>query len=376
MKKTYQNSTYIFLHRLRKGIADALIKLFVPLLIYKATGDLKLCFLYCTISYVLAGVLFIVLKRFITKYPILSIILHILPLIAMIYLLNCEFTLPIIIIVAIVDALATTLYYGGLNLIFGFSDDRADTAKFESADHIGKIIFILLGAIILGEVQNSLIFVAIFASVMYIFSIIPLLLNYRRLTEFTKNIKVLNAQPIIKDNKYFNLYHICYSVLHTFTTIFLPLYLYASGLSFTVAGVVLVLQELMFVLGAYVAKLFAKLGKEKIFIFWGAFLIALCSALVWIISNVVLIYILTLIISFAFQGIFVIVFQKFIVDQKQKGFYQNSMFYRDVVLNFSRASTSGIYLATLCNPLMFILGIIFSGGVVYTSTKCLNENQN
>ena len=66
--------------------------------------------------------------------------------------------------------------------------------------------------------------------------------------------------------------------------------------------------------------------------------------------------------------------QKFFVDQRKKGFLQNSVFYADVIENISRASTCSFYMATFFAPIMFVLAVLFSGGMGYASVKCI-ENE-
>lgn len=370
----FKNSTYIFTHRLIKGFADAVVKLFIPLLIFQATNNMMLSLLYCIISYGVAGILFFALKKFITRFPILCIIIQIVPLLAVQFLIN-NITIFSIIAIAVIDAISLTLYYGGLNLLFGLHDETTNTAKFESAEHFGKIFFITLGAIVLGEIHNSLLLVTIFASVMYIISVIPLIANYKVLT---KNVYIVsNSKPaeILKDTMPFNLYHICCAALNFFATTFLPLYLFSQGLSFTTTGSILVLQEIMFVGGAYASKLFTKIKQEKLFIILSSVIIGICIILIWLLSNTIVIYILTLVISFFFQGIFVLMLQLYIVDQKKKGYFQDAIFYRDVFQNFSRTTTCGMYMIGLFAPIMFVLGIILSGGFCYTSLKCLDKSK-
>ena len=370
--KEHQNLTYIFLHRILNGFADAMIKVFIPLLIYKQTGNLYLSMLYCLISYTLSGVWFIVLQKVITRLPVLCIIVQILPLIVIQFLIG-NINVATTIIIAILNSISTTLYYGGLNLLFGLSVEKINTAKYESAEHIGKIFFIALSATLLGEVQNSLIFVTITATIMYILGVMPLVFNYKKLTKninITSNLKPLE---ILKDTKYYNYYHICFAALQIFTTVFLPLYIYSNGISFTATGLMLVLQELLYIAGAYIAKQFGKFKKEKIFIVISSVIIASCIIVIWFLTNVIAIYILNLVISFLLQGIFVLLLQSFINDQKQKGYFQDSIFYRDVFQNFSRTLTCSIYTIGLFAPAMFIMGIIFSGGLCYTSLKSLKN---
>ena len=373
--KSDKNSTNIFWHRILKSFADAMIKVFIPFLIFKETGNLYLSFLYCLISYGIAGILFVVLKKFITRFPVLCIILQIVPLLAIQFLIS-NLNIVTIIIIAVIDAVATTLYFGGLNLIFGLSDEKINTAKFDSGEHIGRIFFIALSATLLGEVKNSLIFITIFAGVMYVLSAIPLLVKYKDLTKDICLTSNTNKKEILKDTKYYNIYHTCLGVLHIFLSIFLPLYLYLKGLSFTVTGLLMVFQEVLYIAGAYLAKQFLKIKKEKLFLIIDSVAIGICAFVIIFLKSVIVIYILTLVISFFYQGICILLFQCFIDDQKKKGYFQDSIFYREVFLNFGRSATCGVYMIGLFAPVMFVLGILFSGGICLSGIKCLNENES
>lgn len=373
--KSDKNSTNIFWHRIFKSFADAMIKVFIPFLIFKETGNMYLSILYCLISYCITGILFIVLKKFITRFPVLCIIIQIVPLLAIQFLIS-NLNIATIIIIAVLDAIATTLYFGGLNLIFGLSDEKINTAKFDSGEHIGRIFFIALSATLLGEVKNSLTFITIFAGIMYVLSAIPLLLRYKDLTKDIHITSNTNKKEVIKNTKNYNIYHTCFGVLHIFLSIFLPLYLYLKGLSFTVTGLLMVFQEVLYIAGAYTAKQFLKIKKEKLFLIIDSVAIGICAFVIIFLKSVIAIYILTLVISFFYQGICILLLQCFIDNQKQKGYFQDSIFYRDVFQNFGRSTICGIYIIGLFAPVMFIFGILSSGGICFSGIKCLSKNNN
>ena len=73
------NSTSLLVHRIIKGFADATIKVFIPLLIYKATGDLFLTFLFAFLTYIFESLSYMIFKKVIQKHGVLAIILHIIP---------------------------------------------------------------------------------------------------------------------------------------------------------------------------------------------------------------------------------------------------------------------------------------------------------
>ena len=365
------NSNSILLHRVFKGFADALVKGFSPLLIYNATHDLLLCFLYCAVDYILTAFCFVIFKKFIKKYPIVAIILHIFPLILSYFLLVGEIKLWVIFVLAVIDAITSCLYFGSLNLIFGFMEQGADAAKFETGQHIGKIFFITISAILLGNVQNSLIFIVICSADFYILSIVPLIMKYKELNNNFDLSAKTNVVDVINSIKWFNLFHVCNAVVDFFISTVLPLYLYTRGLSFTGTGIILAVQEVLYIIANYLQKYSSKKGKSKLMIILASSILALSVFAIIFLKNIKIIYVLTLFIAFTNQMLFVEMFGRFVRQQKSLGYFQDSVFYRDVIINSSRCFAADIYLFFASFPIMFGFCIIFSAGMGLSGVKTL-----
>ena len=375
MKRHISNSTYVFMHRVFKGFADALVRAFVPLLIYKQTGDFRLCLIWVILNHLITSILFFSLKNVVKKYPIISIIVHIIPLIASQFILTLNINIYIIIVLALIEAISSVFYYGGINLIFGFMDNDINTAKFESGFHIGKILFLILSSFVLGSVKNSLIFVVITASVFYVLSVIPLIIKYKDL----KSEIIIKSNHTIKESlkqsKWFNFYHLAHGAVYICVATIFPLYVYSQGLSFTATGFIIVLQEVLYIFGGYIAKFIDKKQKNNIALIVCCSFIALSILLMFLIRDVIAIYIFNLVISFFFQIVFVIVFSKFCKIQKELGNLQDAIFYRDMFQNISRSSVALVLFITLNMPLLFGLGIAFSGLTGILGIKAINSDK-
>ena len=100
-----KNSTILFLHRIFKGIADSTIKVFIPLLILTMTGDIQLCYIYATVSFILTAFFFAFFKNLVKKYPFISLIVSIIPLLAMSFLLMAKLDIWIILSLVLFGAL-------------------------------------------------------------------------------------------------------------------------------------------------------------------------------------------------------------------------------------------------------------------------------
>ena len=374
MKKlTYSNA--LLLHRVLVGLADSAIKIFIPLLIYKQTQNIFLSFLFGIVDFALTALFFGVLKKLIQKQPVLCIGFYVVLIIAVQFLLLVELNIYTILSLAVLSSLATTLYYGSINLLFGIMDKNTNTAKFETGQQIGKIIFSIISIYLIGNVANSLTFIIIFSSVLYLLSIWPLLTNRKELKLKLAEIKNVNAKIILLDKKThkFNIFHIFTGIFSVFTEFILPLYLYISGLSYTVVGLLVVLQCVVRILGNFTGKFINKKNWLKIITIVSAVVLFGCLLSIMLVKIDYVIYILTLVITLFYQILFTSYFDLFIKDQKAKGYFQDSIFYRDVYQNVARVAVIGIYMLSQSFVLMFVFAMISSGGIGASGFVCLNK---
>lgn len=369
-----KNSTSLFLHRMFKGMADSCIKVFIPILIYQSTQNILQSFLFLIISYFLTAILFILLKNVIQKKPLLFLILHIIPIIIVSILLTCKITTLIIIILAVLDAITTVFYYASLNYMFVFLDKETNTAKFEAGQNAGKIIFVLVSSIILGNLNNSFIFVVVFSSILYVISVVPLCFKYGELKNITKNVVNKSVIEVAKQSKNFNLFHIFTGIFSFFNESFLPLYLFVNGISFSLIGVLVALNYLINIGAGYLAKYLSKKGRDKINLIINCIIICLAMAVLFV-PNTTVLYIATVLLNFSYNMIFVAFFTMFINDQKEKGIVADSIFVRDIFQNGARVCCVGICMIPL-SALGFIFGIGSSIGMLFTGLRCEKECKN
>ena len=340
-----RNSTYILIHRIIKGIADASIKIFIPLLILQKTADWNLTFLYLIVAFGLTSVFFFGLKKFIQKFKLLSIILHIVPIIIGNILLMVEMNIWIILILAVMDALSTTLYHGALNLMFVYLDkDNPNTAKFEAGAYIGKIIFALVSAYLLGSVAQSEVFIIVFSIVAYIACIIPICIGQKSINENMGQAPKLNFKEVVKDNRVFSVIHFATGITSFLVDDFVPVYIYQNGASFTKVGILLAMQYAISLAGIYFAQLLIKKKKNVALIILTTILEFAALACILITLNSTVLYVASITLTLVHNMFHILIFGKFSIDQEKKGYYQDSMFYRDVSQNASRSMMGAICL--------------------------------
>ena len=361
LEKIKQPSNMLFIHRIFNGIANAVFGIFVPLLIYTATGNLVLAFLFTAIKCFCDAVLFLVGKKLIRKHTILSLILSIIPIIAVYFLvkflLGPDITIWFILLIAFLTALHETLYYGAINLIFSVMDKNADSAKFDIGSNVGQIIFTLLGAFALGAVKDSWIFVVIFATIMHIASIVPIIIRYKELSSIVKNIPKNNQIEVVKENKYFNVYHFVFGIVNIFMDVALQLYLISTGLKFEVVGVFMAASQVVKIIASALAKFLQSKKKDKLAVIVCSALVLLSITGIMIWQNAILIYILTLVVAFACQLIHTVMFVRFVKSGVRTGYIYDTLYYRDFFQNTGRGLTMIAYVLSSMFPIMFGLGI-------------------
>lgn len=366
----------IYIHKIIKAIADSIIKVFIPLIILKASKDMNFVIIYLCCYFLFCSMLNILLKRFLQKYGVIAIILHSIPLIIMQVLLNSNITWWICIILAILSSFAQVLYSVPINILFALTDKNINVAKFEISTNIGKIIFILTSGYILGSsLQNSLLIMTIVSAVLYILSSMPLLFGYKVIKDGYTKISQ-NNQPPMSSNKRFNLYHILFGLFQSVIDVVLPLYLFINNLSFQSVTLVMVLIEVCKIGANIVARYLAKKGYVVVSVILSLSIMSVSCILMIFIKNAVVLYICSCCLGVSFPLLFVPLFgiyiKKIIKDQNQF----NGMTYRDFYIFSLRPI---IYLPYFIFPnliIQLVLGIICSAGLGFVTSGIIkSENK-
>ena len=362
----------IFLHKLLKAFADSIIKIFIPLYILKTTNNIKLSFLYL-ITYTISTLIFMfILKRFLQKYGIISIILHCIPIITTQFLLTF-YTINVLnsIMSGVLMGLSQTLYSIPLNLIFAFSDKETNVAKFEAATNVGKILFVLLsGFLISSTIKNSFLYLSILASLFYISCVIPILYSYNLLKNNYNLIKKQKKLDISKkDYLYFNIFHIVFGSFQSTMDNVLPLYLYINNLSFESVSIIIVLIELCKILANYFAKyLICTILSFSVFL--------ISSILILIFKNAVVLYILSCLISVTFPLTFVPMFKLFCKKISADNYIFDGMTSRDIYIFIGKIPLYSCYFVIPSMYSCFAIGIVSSIIMFYNEYKITSKPTN
>ena len=365
-----KNSTALALNRMFKSIADSAIKVFMPLLIYKNTGSIFYAFMYLFIAYLVNGLMYTFFKNFLKKHSALAVSIHSIFIIAIEFLLLTKMNFAIVIAIGVLEGIQTAFYYS-IKYLYGFMDKSNNVAKFEIGQYLGKIIFVILSTLFLDYLKGSLVFIVIFSSIFYALSSISILVKIKDIKTIQVD-TIVDLKQIQKENKYWNLFHVFNGIIHLFMNNILPLYLYIYNLSFTKVSIVLVLQYLLNILANYLSRLLNQKGHGIVNIIIGSIFGFISMILIITIKNPVVIYIMSVVSSFAFTMLFSYMFGQYVADQKQKGCFGDSIFYRDAWQTLSRSIVCSIFMFTPSFIIVFVIGIfsnIMCGPTAYLATK-------
>lgn len=375
-EKFFSNRTnLIFLHKLIKAFADSLIKAFVPLIILKSSGSLQFVALYLVTYYFSTGILNLILKKFLQKYGIFAILLHIIPMVSLQFLLTLNFTWWFCILIGFIASFSLVLYSVPFNLLFALSDKNVDVAKFQIATNFGKLIFILFsGYVLTFNFKNSIILLAIIGAILYILSSVPILFGYNLLKESY----VLNANKTVSlkhcDYKFFNLYHICFGIFQSVVEYVIPIYLYVNYLTFETVAIIMALIEALKILSNIIAKKLVNSGHSTVSIILSVVCFSIGCVVFLFVKIPVVLYICSSLISISFPLVFVPIFKLYCKDINKNNYTFDGMIYRDCFICVGFVLMWAIsYISDANFYLLFSVGILSIIGILITSIRLLHQ---
>ncbi len=368
----------IFIHKLLKAFADSMLSFFIPLIVLKESGEVSYMLLYLILHYSLIMILNLVLKKFLQKYGIVAMILHIVPIIVLQFVVSlCPMTIWITILVSVLSAFYKALYSVPLNLLFVFSDKDANVAKFQIATNIGKIIFIVISGYVLGSnTLNSTLILTIVGTVFYIFSIIPILYGYKLLKETYNEIAKKPETSNKKGYLLFNIFHIAFSLFQLTIDTILPIYLFMNNLTFETVSIIIAGIEICKIFSNLFAKFLQKKGLSIASVVISVSVFVITTILIITIKIPVILYICSCLISVSFPLIFVPCFNAFCKKVTEDSNQFDGMLYRDVYIFLPRPF---LFLPYLIYPnfiVQFIIGIACSITMGVSAARILKKKNN
>ncbi len=370
-----EKGNLIFIHKLLKSIADAIIIVFIPLYILKSTGDINLSMAYLIIFSLFVLFFMFVLKKLIQKYGVIAMILHFIPIIATEYILSFStINIGIIILSAGLMGLSQALYSIPLNLVFTFGDKKTNVGLFMIATNVGKIVFTLISGFILSsEIKNSFLILSIASTVFYIGSIFPILFAYKNLKEnYDKNKEVGNTK--IKIDKWFIIFHICFGLFQPIMDNVVPLYLYINNLSFQSVTIFIVLVEFLKVVANTISQILVRKNKSIILVIISFILFFTSIISIIFVKDSVWLYVLSCTASVSFPFTFVPMFGLYCNYLKKT----NNVFYgitrRDFDIFSFRAPMYALSYVGLGLIPCLVVGVVVVPIMLLSEIKLINKS--
>ena len=364
----------IFIHKLIKAIADAIIIVFIPLYILKSTNDINLSMLYL-ISFSVFVILFmLIFRKIIQKYGVICIMLHFIPIIITEALLSfVEINFINVIICSSLMGLAQALYSIPLNLIFTFGDKKTNVGKFMIATNIGKLLFTLASGLILANVESSFIVLSIISSSFYIICVIPLIFAYKELKE--RYNKIDNNEVAPRVDKWFVIFHMTFGLFQPIMDNVVPLFLYINNLSFQAVTIFIVLIEFLNILTNYISQVLVRKNKEIICATVSFLLFFISIICIIFVKNDIALFIFSTLCALSFPLTFVPMFGAFCKYIIKNNNVFSAMTDRDFEIFSLRAPMYGLsYIGFGLYPCL-IVGIIVVPIMFISELKIIKKNK-
>ena len=305
-------------HKFIGNFATSLVGTFIPLMIYKATGDLRLAVLFIfgqCLCRLLSNHIF---KKFYSKYPQLTLILRVIPLliynIALIFLERSM--LLCIILVTISYGVGLSFKNNANGIILNYSSRKKSTKKLtftRIVDALSAIIACVAGGVFIDWNQTALI---IFSLSLYIASVLPLFVYYlinKGKEGFNKDFISNAAVEYDKDPdlklkrksiaKYFItqylLFFAIFCVIDTFTNMY-TLYIFVNTPTFAMAGYLTAMFQLANLFGVLFISLLSKKFDYNSLNFVFGLICAVPLAVIPFIQNYIGIYALIFVFGFSY----------------------------------------------------------------------------
>ncbi|MDD4275549.1 MAG: MFS transporter [Clostridia bacterium] len=361
-----KNSNLIFLHRLIYAFGNAMIKVYIPIIILKQTNNVLLSFLYLAIFSLMSGLLTNILRFSIQKNNIFYIIIQIIPMVAIpIIIAFAPMNILCVLLIAILSGIANGLYFPSLNYLFAKLDKNNNAGKYEIGKDLGEVAFLLVSGFILGSsLSNSILIVCGMAVIFYLCSIIPLFFCYKSLKEFIN--ENTTHIPLIETHKKLKPYDIMFATMGYMQMIIqcvIPIYLYKINVNIESIAIVLATIGLGKVFINYLAQKLT--DKKKILLcctIASIMFVSSCVAII-LIQVGVAIYILSVILGLTFPFMHVSTFSLYCKDLEFNGKVADGIVLREMYIFYPRAILFTVFIFVPSFLLMFNIGII--SGIIF-----------
>ena len=350
------NSVYI--HNFLNGIADSIVKIFVPVLILQYMESLIWAIAYIAIYCFANLFLSVILNKLILKYNITSLIIHILFfLLTPILIAFCQFNIALIIVLAISGGFGQALYYTPVENLYTYSSNQPNMARYDAFCSLGYFIFSLASAFILSStLNNSLLFVCISASLVYIASLIPFFIKKEQVPKF--KIKKIKKYPKHKFYKIFFLFWMFSAVGYTITNMVIPVYIFNINPSIELIGIVLAATYLIEIGIDYICRYLRVNNFQILSIAIYFVLFTISIVLILLFPNNIVLVVASTVGSLAYLFSYITMQDYYFTELKKDGYAPAGIMYKNIACSIMRVIVLSLYFIFPSFLTIFIGGIV------------------
>lgn len=227
------------LHSFFNGIGGSIIGIFVPVLIMMYIGDLNCVAWYMLVHFLAANATMLLLNKLCYRYPIIALIIHMVPLLLSPILLSLlPFTFGLSVLLGALGGIVHGMYYITTDNLQIKSHHKINLAKFDACCNLGHFVFAIMSAFILGSaLENSLVLTCILAIIMYLCSIVPLILVQKEMNTMNVTSHIQTKTPKNKYYTYSFIFVGFFGVGTAIQSIVLPVYMFDLGASIELVGI-------------------------------------------------------------------------------------------------------------------------------------------
>ncbi len=305
-------------HKFVGNFATSLVGTFIPLMIYKATGSLRLAVLFLfgqSLSRLISNHLF---KKMYNKYPQVTLIVRIIPLliynISLIFL--DKFMVPGLILIIITYGMNMSFKNNASGVLLNYTSKQKTSKNLTSTriiESLSAIVACVAGGLFIDWNQTALI---IFSTVLYLVSVLPLfiyfLLNRGKEgfnKDFTSNAAIAyDKDPVLKAKRkklvkkfifqYFMFYFI-FCIIDPFTNMY-TLHLFIDVPTFAKAGYLTAMFQIANLVGVLLVNYLTRKLDPKYVNFICGLICAVPIGIIPFIQNYIAIYALIFVFGFTY----------------------------------------------------------------------------
>ena len=256
--------TSISIHKVFFNITQKLFKLFVPVLIYERTKNLYLTILYLFFEQLIRAIITLCLRKVSGKKPILLISLSLIPFFCLqiLFLFDIAITLWLAIVIALISALSSAMYWSSANLVFVIATQKNEEAKavsfFHIAGSIGNLIAPIVGALLI--YYDYLTINVIICTLFNILALVFILSKAREINNKMQEMANIEPDPhYTKKEKGAYIFYYCLNGIRDFAIDqTLPIYLSVMAINIKLIGWAYSLLELGVILSHIITMFLSK----------------------------------------------------------------------------------------------------------------------